>query len=63
MKIKANAVDPGHFQDLKRSCGFFKKKSAFLERISIFRKNSLIKSTLFYDLSKVIQSVVLQLSF
>jgi hypothetical protein len=43
MKIKTNGVDPGHFEDLKRSCGFyfifkfffffFVKESAFLGQI------------------------------
>jgi hypothetical protein len=44
MKIKTNAVDPDHFQDLKDAVDFFLFFIfVFFERISIVRTNSVIE--------------------
>jgi hypothetical protein len=48
MKIKTNAVDPDHFQDLKDAVDFFLFFIfVFFERISIVRTNSVIEKPYF----------------
>jgi len=63
MKIKANAVDPGHFEDLKDLVDFLKNFDLFFWKIQHFYDKFTHQKTLFYDLSKAIQSVCWQLLF